>query len=413
VIVPFLLADSSLADWPQFRGPTGQGTSVDKGLPTNWSGTQNIVWKVEPPYPGASTPIIVGKHIYVTGFSGYGMPFKPKGDMNQLKLHLSCLDLGSGKALWTRDIEPKLPEQLAMRENHGYASSSPVVDGDRIYCFFGKSGVHAFDLKGKPLWQADVGSGRHEWGTAASPIVYGDLVIVNASMESKSLVALNKNTGKEVWRAGGINEAWNTPIVVKNPAGKDEIVVAIMTKILGFDPANGQQLWSCKTDIPWYMVPGLCAEDGVVYCVGGRSPGGGLAVRSGGTGDVTASLRLWKYNRGSNVTSPVFHNGHFYWMHDSDGIAFCVEAKTGKQTYAERVPGASQVYASAVLGDGKIYYVTRTGRTFVVAAQPEFKLLATNDLTDRSDRSRFDASPAIADGKVFVRSERYLYCIGK
>jgi outer membrane protein assembly factor BamB len=157
----------------------------------------------------------------------------------------------------------------------------------------------------------------------------------------------------------------------------------------------------------------LCAEDGVVYCVGGRSPGGGLAVRSGGTGDVTASLRLWKYNRGSNVTSPVFHNGHFYWMHDSDGIAFCVEAKTGKQTYAERVPGASQVYASAVLGDGKIYYVTRTGRTFVVAAQPEFKLLATNDLTDRSDRSRFDASPAIADGKVFVRSERYLYCIGK
>jgi len=172
-----------LQDWSQFRGPT-QGVSAEKTLPTTWSATQNVVWKTALPGPGTSSPILVGDKIYLTAYSGFNVPGTP-GDMNALKRHLVCLERKSGKLLWTKDVAAKLPEQEKIRDEHGYASSTPASDGKRIYCFFGKSGAKAFDLTGKELWTADVGDTLHGWGSAASPLLYENTVIINASVDSQ------------------------------------------------------------------------------------------------------------------------------------------------------------------------------------------------------------------------------------
>lgn len=394
--------------WPKFRGPDGMASS-DAAVPTTWSDDENIVWKTPMPGPGTSSPIVVGDTIYLTSYSGYNIRGEGDGQQEDLKRHLLCIRRSDGQVVWSRDLPAKLPEQDRIRDGHGYASSTPAADAERVYVFAGKSGVLAFDHSGKRLWQTDVGDGLHGWGSAASPVLYENLVIINASVESESLVALDKRTGEQVWRVGGIRESWNTPILVAAPGGKTELVLAIAGKVLGIDPASGESLWQCDTDIGWYMVPSLVAEKGVVYCVGGRT-GGALAVKVGGRGEVTDSHRVWTGKKGSNVTSPIVHDGHLYWMHENLGIAYCAEAATGKIVYEQRLDRAGQVYGSPVLAGGKIYYTTRDGKTFVVAARPKFELLATNTL---ESRGMFNASPAIAGDQLFMRSDKYLYCIGK
>jgi outer membrane protein assembly factor BamB len=390
------------SDWPQFRGSTGQGVSPDRSLPTTWSQTENIVWKKELPGSGTASPIIVGERIFVTSFTG-----SPAS--NDLKLHCSGLERATGRTIWTVEIEPRLPEQERIREDHGYASATPCSDGQRVFAFFGKTGLFAFDAaSGKQLWKAQCGDGLNGWGSAASPILYEKLVIVNASVESESLMAFDQETGKEVWRVKGIKESWNTPILVK-VGEKTELVVAIIGKILGLDPKTGEQLWSCATDITWYMVPSLLAHEGVVYALGGRSGVAGLAVKAGGKGDVTNSHRLWTSRKGSNVTSPIFHNGHLYWMHENLGTVFCAEAASGKIVYEQRVPGADQVYASPFIADGKIYQFARNGKAFVIAAKPEYEVMET---IPALERGVLNATPAVAGSRIYLRVNKTLYCIG-
>jgi outer membrane protein assembly factor BamB len=180
-----------------------------------------------------------------------------------------------------------------------------------------------------------------------------------------------------------------------------------MQKVLAFDPKDGRQLWSCDTGINWYMVPSIVAHDGIIYCIGGRS-GGALAIRAGGRGDVTASHRLWTGRRGSNVTSPLYHDGHLYWMHENTGVAYCADAATGNLLYEQRIDRFGQVYAPPVLADGRIYYLARNGMTAVIKAAPTFQRLALNDLRDGST---FNAGPAISGKRIYLRSERFLYAI--
>jgi hypothetical protein len=332
--------------------------------------------------------------------------------MANLKRHLLQLDLATGSILWNTPVPAELPEQAGIREDHGYASSTPVVDEDRVYAFFGKSGVFAFDHNGKQLWRTGVGSNLNGWGSATSPVLYGNLLIVNASIESESLVALDKTTGKEVWRADGIKDSWHAPALMEAPGGSPEIVVAMIRRALAFDPRDGQPLWHCDTGINWYMCPTPVVENGVVYSIGGRNPNGGLAIRGGGRGDVTSSHVLWKVNKGSNVPSPILHDGHLYFAHENLGIVYCVNATTGSLVYEERLnPSPGQIYASPVLSDGRIFYTGRTGRTLVVAAQPAFKTLADNSL--ESNRGVFNSSPAISANRLLLRSNRALYCIGE
>ena len=405
-----LAAGVLAADWPQFRGPGGFGKSADTGLPATWSSAQGIAWKTELPGAGTSSPIFVGPRIFLTAYSGYNVPGEDKGAQEKLVRHVVCLNRADGKLVWKTDVPAKLPEQEKIRDDHGYASSTPVSDGENVFVFFGKSGVLALDLKGKILWQTSVGERVHEWGSAASPILYKNLVIVNAGVESESLVALDKTTGKEVWRAGGIKESWNVPILVKTAAGATELVLAIFGKVIAFDPDKGTELWSCETKIPWYMVPSLVAEKDVVYCIGGRGGGGSLAVKTGGRGDVGGTHVVWRGKKGSNVSSPIAHEGHLYWASDSLPIVSCANLATGEMIYEERLPRAEQFYPSPVFADGKLFYLSRSGQTFVVAAKPKFELLATNVF---DERDVFNASPVAADSRLFLRSNRWLYCIGK
>jgi outer membrane protein assembly factor BamB len=398
------------ADWPQFRGPQGQGISDEKGLPITWSADENVAWKVELPGAGGSEPIIVGDRIFLPCYSGFGVYGESGGSIDDLRRQLICLSTANGKILWAKDIPTKQPEQASIREGHGYASNTPVADDKRVYAFFGKSGVFAFDHAGNQLWQADVGEELNGWGSAASPILYRDLVIVNASVESQSLVALDKNTGKEVWRADRIRESWNTPLLTDAPSGSKELIVAIQGKVLAFEPNTGEPLWNCNTDITWYMVPSVAAAEGIIYCMGGRSGVAALAVKAGGRGNVTETHRLWTGRKGSNVSSPIFHEGHMYWMNDNLGIAYCADGKTGEILYEERVARAGQVYASPLLAEGRLYYVNRTGRTYVIAAKPRFEQLAVNTL---EERGMFNSGLIASGGRLYLRSNRYLYCLAK
>ncbi|MEZ6139072.1 MAG: PQQ-binding-like beta-propeller repeat protein [Zavarzinella sp.] len=403
-----LLSQSPELTWSQFRGPGGQGIATGK-VPTEWGAEKNILWKQEMPGPGASSPIVVGDAIYLTCWTGYNVPRTERGNMDDLRLHLLCFDFKTGKERWKTTVEPKLPEQETIRDEHGYATSTPVSDGKRLYVFFGKTGVFAFDLNGKKLWQADVGSGLNGWGSAASPIVWQNLVIVNASVESESMYALDAETGKEIWRARGIKEAWNTPHLAVLNAKEAEVIVGTPGKVLGFDAATGKQLWSCANDITWYIVPTIVQHGDKIWSLGGRSGTTAVAFKRGGTGDITKTHRMWTSNIGSNVTSPIYYDGYLYWMNDNRETAYCADAEKGKLQYEEQIPRGGQIYGSPVLVDGKIYYPNRTGKVFVVAAKPKFELLATNDF---NDRSAFNASPAVAHNRLLVRSNNFLYCIG-
>jgi len=249
-----------------------------------------------------------------------------------------------------------------------------------------------------------VGKGTNGWGSATSPILYKDLVIVNASVEGRALVALDKQTGNEVWRAKDVSESWSTPVLVRVPNKGTELVVSGSKKVLGFDPDTGKELWHANS-FNWYVCPTVVAHDGVVYALQNNVC---VAVRAGGQGDVTQSHTLWEKKFGAVVSSPVYHEGHLYW---AAGVAICLKADDGSVVYKERLqPNPGDIYASPVVADGKIYYVSRTAGTFVVEASPKFKLLAHNKLDP--DTSVFNGSPAVSNSQLLLRSDRYLYCIG-
>jgi outer membrane protein assembly factor BamB len=402
------IALTAEADWLQFRGPGGSGIAPDKGVPVTWSDDSNIRWKAEMPGPGASSPIVVGNKVFVTCYRGYGLTRDNPGEQKNLKRHLVCLERQTGKTAWKRDIDPVLPEsafQGPYITMHGYASATPVSDGKHVFVFFGSAGVFAFDLDGQQLWHASVGKGTHGWGSGASPILHKDLLIVNASVESGSVLALDKKSGTEVWSTKGISGSWNTPVLVKLAGSAAELALATQPKMLGFDPDTGKELWRAET-YDWYVCPSLIAHDGVLY---GLQHSICVAVKAGGRGDVTDSHVLWKKNFGHVVSSPLYHDGHVYWS--SRGTVYCVKASDGSVVYKERLKGADETYASPVLADDKIYFVTRSDGVYVVEAGPTFKLLARN--TFKSDTSIFNASPAVSNSQLFLRSDRYLYCIGK
>ncbi len=391
-------------DWPQFRGPGGLGVTTARNLPLTWSDSENLVWKTAMPGAGSSSPIVLKGRIYATCYSGYGSGVKDAGELDDLMLHFICVDGKDGRIEWDKRFKPDQPESKRVRD-HGYAAATPITDGTHIYCFFGKSGVMKFDLAGNRLWQTRVGDRTHGWGCGTSPVLHENLVIVNASVESRSLVAVDKTTGKEVWRAGGMNSSWNTPYLVRTADGKWELAVSVKDFILGFDPATGKELWRCE-GIPDYICPSIISHNGVLYALGGRTSKA-IAVRPGGRGDVTATHKLWQASVGANVSSPVVHGGHLYWVSDRNQTAYCLALADGAVKYAEKI--GPQPYASTLLAGDRLYVVTRYGGTLVLAAKPSFEQLARNRL---NDRSVFNASPAICNGNLILRSDHFLYAIG-
>jgi hypothetical protein len=404
-------------DWPGFRGPNAASVSQESGLPTTWSDQENIAWKTELPGPGSSSPIVSGDLVFVTCYSGYGVDRSSPGDVKNLVRHLVCVRIHDGSTSWKKDIQaaqPEDPYEGFLRE-HGYASSTPATDGQRVFAFFGKSGVFAFDRDGRQLWEANVGtgSGMNGWGSGTSVVLHKSLVIVNANAESQTLVALDKETGKRAWEASakGYAGSWSTPILAETATGTQELVVQVSGEVWGLDPSDGGLLWYSGGLGRAPTNPTLAAKAGIVYALRG-GPGGSaaVAIRAGGRDDVTESRVVWKKPAGSYVPSPLIVEDRLHWV-DDKGFAHCLKLDSGEEVYkSERLPDAGGVYASLVAADGKLYAVTRRNGTFVLAGGSTFKQLAQNKIG--SDATDFNASPAVSNGHILLRSNRFLYSIG-
>lgn len=424
-----LISQVVASDWPRFRGPAGSGVSQDRAVtPVTWDDQQNLKWKLKLPGPGLSSPIVVGKRVYVTCWTGFAAGEGSSNDPANLKRALVAADRESGEVAWTSSVEAVLPEDefQGMFAENGYASHTPASDGERIYCFFGKSGVVAFDLEGKQLWQTSVGTGLDPrgWGSASSPVLHGNLVIVTASAESESILALDKSTGEEVWRqeTPGLAGTWGTPVVVTVDKNRSDIVLSVPNEIWGLNPENGKLRWYCEQQVAESRsasasVVVSSGPDPVAYILGGRDSGA-LAVRVGGKGNVTDTHTVWQNSTRGRIGTPVLYEGQLYWI--ASGVANCIDTATGKQIYKKRLKGGSTGsgrsgprggdYSSPVVADGKLYYVTRSGAVYVLKLGEEFEQLATNQF---SDEGEYSATPAISNGQLFIRSTTTLYCVGE
>lgn len=414
LIVCFLTVGVSLharsEEWTQFRG-SDFGRTTETNIAETWD-NKGVRWKTPLPGRGASSPVVFGDHIFLTAYTDYAIDQKDPGDPAQLVRHLLCLDVNTGKLLWQKSVSDdsqKDPFSTWGTAKAGYASSSAAVDESGVYVLFGATGVLAFSHDGEERWRTFCGDNTHEYPAGTSPILYKDLVIVNASYECGDLIALRKSDGAEVWRQEGITQSWNTPIVYQSAGGKDELAVSAVDEIRAVDPLTGKQRWTCA-GFDEYVCPSLTAQDGVLYAIGGRK-GAAMAVRSGGNGDVTKSHRLWEISEGANVSSPIYHNGYIYWAKDKGGILYCVDAKTGEVAYEQRLrPSSKEIYATPLLANDRLYYVSRENGIFVVAASPKFQLLDHTRL--EGDDSLFAASPVpLAGGAVLLRSDQFLYRI--
>ncbi len=404
-------------DWPRFRGPDGSGISLETELPLEWDATKNIVWKTPLPGPGASSPITFGEHVYVTCYSGYGIHADNPGNPQDLRRHLVCLHHSDGRILWDKSLPAQAAEQpySEMLLKHGYASSTPSADAEGVYVFYGAGGVAAYTHTGEQKWHRSCGVNTHHYGSASSPILVDKLLIVDASVESpgypggSSLYALDKQTGEEVWHQTQIGGgAYLTPTFVES-GGMRQLVVSQPwgNALAGASPDTGEVLWRCNVSA--YTPTPVVDQTGVLYVL---SKTGYAAIRTGGSGNVTETHKLWEVNSPIyRQSSPIYWEGHLYWIPMDGGIACCASAATGELLYRERISTRTgPVYASPVLADGRIYFVTREEGTFVLPARPHFEILAHNRI--ETDDSIFNGSPAISNKKIFLRSDRYLYCIG-
>ncbi|WP_372845671.1 PQQ-binding-like beta-propeller repeat protein, partial [Pontiella sp.] len=329
---------------------------------------------------------------------------------------LLCIHPDTGAILWSQEIPATHAEDgwSGWLREHGYASHTPVCDGDQVYVFCGKTGMVAFDMDGKETWRKNLGtmSANRRWGSAASPILYGDLLIVNASEESRSLYALDKKTGEEIWKyeSSKTELTYGTPALAELADGKKELCLAVPNEVWGLNPETGERLWWANTEMRGNVSPSLLAIKDTVYAFGGYPRLTTLAIRAGGQGDASGSNLLWRSQESSYVPSAVEQDGYLYWV-GHKGEAFCMKADTGEMVYQQKLDAGSgnAVYASATLADGKLYVPSRRNGTFVLAAKPSFELIACNRFD--SDSSDFNGSAAISGGKIFLRSNETLYCI--
>ncbi len=465
-VLAALGSSAPAGDWSRFRGPNGSGVSEDATpTPVTWSATQNLKWKVALPGPGSSSPIIVGDKIFVTCWSGYGTDRGNRsGNQQDLKRHLVCLDRQTGQTNWDKTVDPVLPEDNygGMFAEHGYATHTPASDGERVYVFFGKTGALAFDLTGKQLWQTPVGtdSDRMGWGSGCSPILYKNLVIVTASPESLAMYALDKETGKEVWRSksDGFSGTWGTPVLVEVDADRTDLVLGVPYEIWGFNPDTGKLRWYCEALSTRSFCSSVVTDGKMVYAMGDQGSGS-IAIKAGGENDVTKTHVAWTGRDNNRIGTPVVADGKLYYV--SSRVATCVDASTGTRIYQGRLGGGStavapfddealrrppgrgpggggpgggapgggrggpggggggrggggmggQDYSSPVVADGKLYYVSRNGETHVIKLGDKFELLATNRVTE--DAEDFSATPAVSNGALFIRSSKHLYCVAE
>ncbi len=408
-------------NWPSWRGPMGQGVSGEKNLPVTWSATENVRWKATLPHAGNSTPIIWGDRIFVTQAQDvtqwppkvpeyYAGGASPGGYAIAEKRSVLCFDRAEGKLLWQGDTIYREAEMT--HQDNPFCSASPVTDGERVIASHGAAGLVCYDFQGRRLWKYEVGKYEHLWGNASSPILYGDLCIQWCGPgERQFLLAVDKRTGEKVWQTdepggdAGITSktflgSWCTPIITR-VGDQDQLIFALPRQLKGYDPRTGKELWTARTGGSYCYYSPLSVDGLAIY--------GPALLKLGGRGDVTPDLL--RHRVGAMYISTPVIQGEFLYTLNNVGVPSCFEWKTGDELWKSQIeqrPGGKTAWSSLVYADGRIYVVDREGATSVFAAGPKYQHLATNHLHERTQ-----ASLAISQGDIYIRTHKHLWRLGQ
>ena len=433
-----LAADAALKNWPAWRGPLANGVAPEANPPVTWSETQNVKWKVKLPGRGTSTPVIWGNQVFILtaipagrkaeakpvtdpaaapaaetggrrGGRGGGMSEAPTEEQ---KFTVLALDRATGKTLWEHSPRTQLPHEGHHRD-HGFASASPVTDGEHLIVSFGSFGLYGYDLKGKLLWEKDLGDmrTRNSFGEGSSPALSGNTVVVLWDHEGEDfIVALDKRDGKELWRQQRDEPTgWCTPLIVEH-GGKKQVVVNGTNKARSYDLATGKLLWEAGGQTA-NAIPSAVTGHDRVYVMSGFRGAALQAITLGKSGDLTGTDAIaWSHNKGTPyVPSPLLAGDLLYFCSGNNATLSIFDAKAGKALVeAERVEGLNGVYASPAAAANRVYLVGRDGGTVVAKQGPTLEVLAKNRLDDG-----FDASPALVGNELFLRGREFLYCLGE
>lgn len=407
---------ATAGEWRGYLGTSHSGQSDDTAVPLQWSETENIAWSVDLPGPGNSSPIVVNGMIVLTCYTGYGLSREEPGNINDLARHVLAFDARTGDKKWQLDVPAKQPEDefKGYIQEHGYASNTAVSDGEHIYVFLGKTGVLALDMNGKEQWRTEVGmeSNNRKWGSASSPLLYNNLLIVNGSDESEALLALDKTTGKQIWRneATRMNRVYAAPSIIE-VADRTDLVLRVAGEIWGMNPETGKLRWLAETGLPGTHTSRSQWDGTHLYTFGGWPDRASIAVKLGDRGDITDQI-AWKNTKDIPASeTPILKDNRLYWV-DGKGFANCLDTANGKSVYKERIGvSGSKLYASPLLLGDKIVAVTRNKGAFVYGTGDEFEVIHNNVIG--GDDTDFSATPAIADGAIYLRSRKALYCVRK
>jgi outer membrane protein assembly factor BamB len=381
--------------WPRWRGPSGQGVVTSGSYVDSWSATENILWKTPVQGSGNSSPIVWGDRIFLTTAYDRGA-----------RLSVIAFRRSDGTRLW----ETFAPAHGGYAHNkNGHASATAATDGVRVYASFGSTLI-AVDMTGKLLWTADIGPISNYHGPAGSPLLYRDRLIVYQDHGRDSFIgAFDLRNGRRLWRTPrDASVGWGTPIAVR-VGDHDEIIVNGQSRVQAYDPASGRELWSCR-GTTMEVIPTPVVGYGLVYCASGRA-GPTLAIKPGGSGDVTSTHVAWRTPRGSPfVPSPILVGEQLYTINDMASIVTSLDARTGKAVWQGRLGVATRegFSASPVAVNGHVFFTNDEGDTFVLRAGPTFELVRVNRLGERTL-----ASPALVDGRWYIRTDRHLFAIGR
>lgn len=456
VLNPAFAADQSdalAAGWPRWRGPQANGVAPAGTPPLTWSENEHVKWKTKIPGFGTSTPIVLGDRIFVVTAipagntpeantaaapaepapqaqaqapggndgppqggrrrRGGGGGMRSEKPSDTYRFVLLCVDRKDGKILWQKVAREEVPHEGHHRD-HGFASASPVTDGEHVYAYFGSRGLYCYDLEGNLKWETDFGDmqTRNSFGEGSSPALHGDTLVILWDHEGEDfIVGLDKRTGKERWRqARNEPTGWSTPLIVEHE-GKPQVVVNATERIRSYDLATGTPLWECG-GMTTNAIPTPVVGSDLVYVLSGFRGAALRAIKLGRTGNLTDTDAVaWQHNKSTPyVPSPLLSGDRLYFHAGNNGILSCFDAKTGKAHYeAERITDLlGGVYASPVAASGRVYLVGRDGKTVVIKDSEKLEVLATNKLEDK-----FDASAAIVGKEMFLRGHESLYCISE
>ncbi len=412
-----------LANWHQWRGPLATGVAPTGDPPTTWDEKTNIKWKTAIPGHGTSTPIVWGDRVFVLTAIDTGKEADaadlPKADpklekktsapTTYFQFVVMCLDRKTGEVRWKKVAAEKVPHE-GHHPTHSYAAGSPCTDGKNLFVSFGSFGVYCYGLDGELKWKRDLGrmQTRLGWGEASTPALAGNILVVNWDQEVGSFITgLDVKTGETKWKVDRDEPtSWNTPLVVEHK-GHTQVIVNGTKLTRSYDPADGKLLWECGGQTV-NCIPSPVAKDGVVVCMSGYKGSLAAAISLDAKGDVTGTDKvLWKYDKGTPyVPSPLLLGDRLYFMHLNSGLLTCLDFKTGKPIFERERLGLTDLYASPTGAAGRIYIADRDGTTVVLKAGDKLEVLATNRLDDP-----IDGSPVIVGKQLFLRGQKYLYCI--